>query len=163
MRKLFFLLVILPICCVGQTSQEFHKKGVLHYKSQNYQAAVNMYTKAVKLNPNNFRAYSNRGVSYSMLEKYELAIDDFTQSIKIDPNYLFSYTNRGRAYYYLESYENAIADFTKAINIDPNNATTFRDRGVAKADSGLNYCSDYKRACALGNKDCCDWYNDECR
>ena len=56
-----------------------------------------------------------------------------------------------------------ISDFTRSIKIEPNNANTYRDRGVAKEESGLNYCSDYKRACDLGNKNCCEWYNDECR
>jgi len=163
MRKLFLLLMILPISCFGQTAEEFYNKGRSYYKLQNYHAAIDVYTKAISLDLNIAKVYSNRGIAYGMLGKYELAIDDFTKSIRIDPNYLFAYTNRGRAYYYLESYENAITDYNIAIEIDPNNANTYRDRGVAKEEFGLNYCSDYESACALGYRDCCVWYNDQCR
>ena len=144
------------------------------YKLKSYQYYIRtIYTKAIKINPNDAQIYNNRGVAYSMLKNYKLAIDDFTRSIEIDPNYLIvkkgnsigsnAYNNRGRVYYNLESYENAIADFTRSIEIEPNNATTYRDRGVVKEEIGLNYCSDYKRACDLGNKNCCEWYNDQCR
>ena len=56
-----------------------------------------------------------------------------------------------------------IADYTTAIRLDPDMAFAYVNRGIVKEGLELSYCSDYKRACALGEKDCCEWYHDQFR
>ena len=99
------------------------------------------------------------------------------------------YINSGVAYMESENYEDAIADFTKAISIDPDYALAYKNRGVAKEymwlsmpsedklDILLNggagggalsshekpYCSDWKKACDLGEEQSCEWYSEQCR
>ena len=45
----------------------------------------------------------------------------------------------------------------------PDDAAAYAGRGIAKANAGLSYCSDYKKACELGIKRVCEVYNDQCR
>ena len=95
---------------------------------------------------------------------WQYQIDNYTKCLRIDPDYdISAYLNRGQAYNRLENYEAAIADYTRAIRIDPDYARAYKSRGIAKENAGLPYCSDYKRACELGNEDGCEWYNEQCR
>ena len=107
--------------------------------------------------------YFDKGVEYGKNGDYQLAIDNFTRAIRIDPDYADAYYNRGNLYNALGNYEDAIADYTRAIRIDPDYANAYRNRGIAKEYSGLPYCSDYIKACDLGDKECCEWYNNQCR
>jgi tetratricopeptide (TPR) repeat protein len=107
--------------------------------------------------------YFNKSKDYVENEQYQLAIDNLTAALKINPDFALAYYNRGNAYYDLENYTAAIADFTSAIKIDPDAADAYRNRGIAKENAGQSYCSDYKRACDLGDEECCEWYNDQCK
>ena len=49
------------------------------------------------------------------------------------------------------------------IKLDPDGADAYYNRGVVKANAGLSYCSDFKKACELGIKEVCEVYNDQCR
>ena len=51
----------------------------------------------------------------------------------------------------------------KAIDLDPNYASAYKNRGIVKQSAGINPCSDWKKACDLGKKECCMWYiQDNC-
>ena len=102
--------------------------------------------------------------AYNNESDWQYQIDNYTKCLRIDPDYdISAYLNRGQAYNRLENYEDAIADYTRAIRIDPDYARAYKSRGIAKENAGLPYCSDYKRACELGNEDGCEWYNEQCR
>ena len=108
--------------------------------------------------------YFNKAEDYVENEQYQLAIDNYTSAIKINPDYAKAYNNRGSAYANLENYKAAIADYTSAIRINPDFASAYKNRGLAKKNTGQSYCSDYKRACDLGDNECCKWYKeDNCR
>jgi tetratricopeptide (TPR) repeat protein len=107
--------------------------------------------------------YFNKAGDYYENEQYQLAIDNVTEAITINPDYADAYYNRGFVYAHLENYTAAIADFTSAIKIDPDAADAYVNRGIAKEKSGQSYCSDYKKACDLGDNECCEWYYKQCR
>ena len=94
---------------------------------------------------------------------YQYKIDNYTTAIRLEPDNADAYGNRGVAYENLGEYNTAIADYTTAIRLDPDNADAYNNRGITKENAGLPYCSDYQRACELGKKECCEWYNDQCR
>ena len=138
------------------------------YKAYNnlsdYQYQIDNYTKCLRIDLDyDIAAYYNRGNVYFKLGNYNDAIADYSRAIRIDPDYAMVYSNRGTSYSELGKYEDAIADYTSAIRIDPDYARAYKSRGIAKENAGLPYCSDYKRACDLGDEDGCEWYNEQCR
>ena len=64
--------------------------------TENYEDAIEDYTKAIEIEPNSVFAYRLRGDSKSKLGDYQGAIDDYTKAIEIFPNkpnkaYLYNY------------------------------------------------------------------------
>ena len=131
-------------------------RGILYHESGNDKSAIADYSSAIKINPDDADAYYNRGNVYSGSGNYKYAIADFSSAIKVNPNYAKAYFNRGLAYGKSENYNAAIADFSNAIKINPNYAKAYHMRGFAKIKAGQSYYSDYKKACDLGIKECCD-------
>jgi tetratricopeptide (TPR) repeat protein len=163
MKKLLLVLLALPLLGFGQTAEDYFNKAEDYVENEQYQLAIDNLTAALKINPDFALAYYNRGVAYDDLENYTAAIADYTSALKINPDDADAYYNRGVAYYNLEYYNEAIADYTSAIKIDPDYAEAYRNRGIAKENAGQSYCSDYKRACDLGDEECCEWFNDQCK
>ena len=85
-------------------------------------------------------------------------IYNYSCAIKLQPYHADSYWRRAHAKKYLKDSYGALADYTKAIELDPNFAWAYHSRGWLKHDLGQPYCSDWKKACELGHKNSCEWY-----
>jgi tetratricopeptide (TPR) repeat protein len=96
-----------------------------------YDRAIADYTQAIRLDPDNARAYASRSGIYIAKGDYDRAIADCTQAIRIDANNAIAYGNRGSCYNAKGDYDRAIADCTQAIRLDPNNAIAYGNRGNA--------------------------------
>ena len=88
----------------------------LHYLEK-FDAAVEYWSKAIKINPNYIEAYNGRGNAFIKLHNLDEAIINFNQAIKINPNYFEAYNNLGNAFINLEKLNQAMASYDKAINI----------------------------------------------
>lgn len=65
-----------------QKANEFKAKGNEAFKNKNYEEAVNCFTQAIELNPDDHVFYSNRSNSYVNLKEYGKALEDAEQCIK---------------------------------------------------------------------------------
>ena len=108
----------------------FHQGNFLLILGQ-IDRAIEAYSYAIELNPNNPAAYNNRGVSYDSKEKYDRAIADFNTAIQLKPNLAEAYSNRGAAYNKQDDFDRAIADFNTAIQLKSNLAEAYSNRGNA--------------------------------
>ena len=81
--------------------------------------AIEAYSHAIILNPDNADAYHNRGTAYHAKGDYDRAIEDYTKVIKRNSNYAMAYSNRGTAYHAKGDYDRAIEDCSKAIGTEP--------------------------------------------
>ena len=96
----------------------------LHYLEK-FDAAVEYWSKAIKINPNYIEAYNGRGDAFIKLQKFDEAIINFNQAIKINPNYFEAYNNLGNAFIKLQKFDEAIINFNQAIKIKPNYAQAY--------------------------------------
>lgn len=112
---------------------------------------IELYTKAIELNPYFAEAYNNRGLAYDDKGDSDKAIEDFTKAIEMNSNYAEAYYNRGIAYAHKGELDNAIKDFTKPIELNPNFAEAYNNRGSAYADKRDfdNAIEDYTKAIEL--------------
>lgn len=92
--------------------------------SQDYNAAVRLYTEAIELcpdGPNTHIYYSNRAAAHCYLTSYELAIEDCEQCIALNSSYVKGYIRLGQAYSGMKDFDNAIEAFKKCVELEPKN------------------------------------------
>ncbi len=78
-----------------QESDSHHSRGYLYRKDGDFENAIIEYTKAIELNPMNFKAWFNRGFAYDKLGQCNRAVSDYGYALAIDPKNAFAYYNRG--------------------------------------------------------------------
>jgi len=110
----------------------YNNRGNAYSELKQYEEAIEDYSKAIELNPNDAEAYNNRGTAYDELQHQEEAIGDYSKAIELDPNDAEAYNNRGNAYGELQHQEEAIGDYNKAIELNPNLAVAYLNRGVTQ-------------------------------
>ena len=93
---------------------ELWNSAIKNNKNRNHYAALEDYSKALNIAPNNHLLFYNRGLTYTNLQLLTQAINDFESSIKIKPNFGPGYGDRGMAFYDLDQKDKACADFKKA-------------------------------------------------
>lgn len=117
-----FNRIYFSILEINNEKAKIHLEQGLDYSiKKDYDNAVSEFTKAIKLTPNNSKAYYNRGSVYFNCQKYYNAISDYSKVIKLEPNNSKAYYNRGTAYYYSKGDRGiVVANFEKALEINPN-------------------------------------------
>lgn len=107
----------------------YQSLGELLSANKYYECADFMFTKAIELNPKNFKHYMQRGENYLALQKYEKAIKDFNTALEVHNKYHVGFNTKdwvylslGRTYNLLKNYNKAIDFYTKAIEVVNNNA-----------------------------------------
>ena len=113
--------------------------------------AIEVYSHAIELNPNNIYTYNNRGVTYGAKGDYDRAIADYTKAIQLNPNYADAYFNRGAAYLKIGEFEQVLDDYNRAIELKLDYTDAYFNRGVAYGAKGdYDYAIvDYTKAIQL--------------
>jgi len=114
-------------------------KGFIYYELGEKVKALELFSKAIELNPEDAAAYYNRGNSYADLKQYEKAIADYSKAIELNPEDTAAYINRGNSYAVLKQYEKAIEDYDRAIEINPEFFQSYHNRGVSYFNSSKFY------------------------
>lgn len=104
-----------------RASKEFHRQADGFYERRKFDKAIETYSLAIELNPNDYAIYNNRGAAYHKNGEFQKAISDYNKSIELNPYYFSAYNNRGAAYEDIGSIEQAVADYRKALELDPEN------------------------------------------
>lgn len=93
--------------------------------NQQYEAAIEHCSKAIKINKYHASAFYNRGMAYHNIEQNERAVADFTKAIERIPVYTWAYISRGFSYLPVGQSDLAISDCTKAIELDEKDPGTY--------------------------------------
>lgn len=90
-------------------------------KAEKFEEAIQCYTKAMQLDPNNPVYYCNRAAAYSRLNNHHATIDDCKAALKIEPTYSKAYGRLGFAYTSLKMFQEAKQSYQKALELEPGN------------------------------------------
>ncbi|CAB1341665.1 unnamed protein product [Coregonus sp. 'balchen'] len=92
------------------------------FKDGNYDAAYELYSEALTIDPNNIKTnaklFCNRGTVGSKLKKIDQAIEDCTKAIKLDETYIKAYLRRAQCYLDKEEYDEAVRDYEKVYQTE---------------------------------------------
>ena len=105
-----------------EKGEEERAKGTEFFKNQNFPEAIKCYTEAIKRNPKDHIAYSNRAASYQKLGEHPYALKDAEKCIEIKPDFIKGYTRKAFSHFCMKEYHKALAAYEQALKIDPNNA-----------------------------------------
>lgn len=157
LKQTSYLVLVLSLISIGQTKVAgsplnqygagyYYDIGKICYKQKKYDCAIQNYSKAIDLTPNDSKIYNSRGLAYHFNKNYQNAITDFDRAIELRPSNYRAYTNRGNANRRLGRYEQAITDISKSISINPRNMKAYHNRASVyikmkkyhEAESDLN-------------------------
>ena len=66
--------------CTNPSATQYFNQGVEKYEAGNYQGAINDFTKALEINPQNADAYYNRGIARGLVNDLEGACRDWRKA-----------------------------------------------------------------------------------
>lgn len=85
-----------------------------------YAAAIDLFSEAIKLDPNDFRFFGNRSYCYDGIEQYDKALRDANKAIDLSPDWPKGYFRKGRALAGLKQYADAEQAFMQVLKLDRN-------------------------------------------
>ena len=99
------------------------------YKSQGnaclqagqFSEAVELYSKAIALDPNNEIYFSNRAAAYAGMSRWREALDDAHEVVQLKPDWVKGWVRRGAAHSGLGQHEEARKAYLKATQLEPSN------------------------------------------
>ena len=143
------------------STQHFIYSGNANVERADYQAAIEDFSQATELNPNDPDGWYGRGNAKRGLRQYEEAIKDYNKAIELNPNDPDAWINRGIAKDNLGQHKEAIKDYNKAIELNSNDPDTWNNLGIAKNNLGQHEeaIKDYNKAIELNHNDPYAWYN----
>lgn len=110
--------------CVDQidarSADDLRREANNFFKKQQYDDAIELYTKAIDLKPDDPALYGNRSFAYLKTECFGYALNDATKAIELDKNYVKGYYRRATAYMSLGKFKNALHDYEMVIKVKPN-------------------------------------------
>ncbi len=114
-----------------------YEQGVEKIGEKDYTEAVELFTRAIELDPGHEKAYSKRGaVRAEFLRQYKAALSDLDKAIELNPGNAVALHNRGLCKISLNDTESAVEDFTRAIKKSPAYYIAHNSRGVAQGMLG---------------------------
>lgn len=100
------------------------RRGIEHFKNDEYPEAEQQFQAAIKLNRSSSWAWYNLGLLYFAQKNYPKANDAFGESLELDlqPRWVqvWSHIKRGNCYDALGQRERAVAEYKKAIETGDN-------------------------------------------
>ncbi|MCW8796534.1 MAG: tetratricopeptide repeat protein [Chlorobium sp.] len=159
----FFLLILcFGFSACGPNSKNLNTSGIEKLKNEDYEGALEDFTKAVEKDPEFAESYLNRGFVYGNRGELQEALADFNKAIEIDSGYVEAYYNRGFIYGFFEEFDKAMADFDKVIELNPKDAEAYINRALIRSRIGdrEGELADLKKAAALGDPTARNWLDD---
>ncbi|MEH1924174.1 tetratricopeptide repeat protein [Nostoc sp.] len=105
-------------------------RGYIYSQSHQYSKALEDFTEAINLAPEEVEYLTVRGMTYCQMQRYPEALQDFNRVIELNPNYQWAIANRGVTYRLMYRYDEALQDCNRAIELDPNDQWALAHRGV---------------------------------
>ena len=151
MRKMFFLLLMIPLVGFGQTAQEWMKSANKKMEEGNTLGAIKDYTAALDLQPELVDAYYGRGSVYAELFTYDMALKDFNKAIALDSTMGIAIFNRGVVYSAQGYHALAKKDFDHYVRLRPMDPQGYLARAEYHQQRGDTERAnmDYKKVASL--------------
>lgn len=103
------------------SADDFKNQGNEAFKNKDYDKAIELYSKAIELDPKKEVYYSNRSGAFAAANKLEEALKDAEECLKVNPGFAKGYSRKGYALEMLGREEDAAEAYDSGLKVDPNN------------------------------------------
>ncbi|XP_071685914.1 hsp70-Hsp90 organizing protein 3-like [Rutidosis leptorrhynchoides] len=104
-----------------ELAEKEREKGNEYFKEQKYPDAIRHYTEALRRNPKDPKAYSNRAACYTKLGAMPEGLKDAEKCIEIDPKFSKGYTRKGAIQFFMKEFDKALETYQEGLKHDPQN------------------------------------------
>ena len=108
--------------------------GTLAAQTRNFGPAVELFKRALEINPKAVSVYSNRGNALMGLQRPDEALASYDKALTLKPDHLMAHYNRGLALIELKRLDEAVASYDRVLALKPDYAEAYNNRGVALKD-----------------------------
>merc|ERR1712018_566975 len=108
-----------------RSAEERKEEGNQLYKAKKYVEALQKYSQAIELCPENPAYYGNRAACHMMLSQYTKALDDAKTAVGLDSNFVKGYVRIAKCCIALGETSSAKQAIQQGLNIDPSSKNTF--------------------------------------
>ena len=118
-------------------AERYKAQGNAALQARNFDDAVDLYSRAIALDPSNAVYFSNRAAAHAALGRFQEALDDSFEVTSLRPEWVKGWVRRGGALAGLGKHEEARKAYLKASQLDSGNADVQRlleeaERAAAK-------------------------------
>jgi STIP1 family protein 1 len=92
-------------------------QGNKHFTRRNYKEAIEQYSKAIEVSPNQGVYYTNRALCHLKLKQWTSVIEDCKRAIEIDNNSIKGYFYLGQALFEQEKYDDSIVYLKRSYDL----------------------------------------------
>ena len=101
-------------------ARDLSNRAVELAESGQYDEALALVNKGIKLDSNNANSWYNKGIILFKMCRYQDALNSFAQAADIDPEFTEAWYNKGLALMHMGKYLEAIRAFNKLLKIHPH-------------------------------------------
>lgn len=100
-------------------AEELKNEANEYFKKQQYEKAIELYTKAIDIDPTNPIFYGNRSFAHLKTESFGYALSDASKALELDRTYVKGYYRRASAYMSLGKFKLALRDYETVTKTRP--------------------------------------------
>ncbi|OSX71711.1 hypothetical protein BU14_0507s0009 [Porphyra umbilicalis] len=102
-----------------ELSAAAREEGNTAFRVKDFPAAIKCYSEAIKRNPTDPVAYSNRAAAYTKLGEFPMAMKDCEACLAIDGKYMKAWSRKGAIHFFMKEYHKCLDVYQQGLAIDP--------------------------------------------
>jgi tetratricopeptide (TPR) repeat protein len=107
----------------------YQQRGYAAATNQQFEDAINDYSEAIKISPEDARIYEQRAAVEMKINDYDKALADYSEAVKLKPNETRYYLYRGYIYETKGDIKSSMADTEQVLKLEPGNADAKSRKG----------------------------------
>jgi tetratricopeptide (TPR) repeat protein len=118
-------------------------RGEMYTLEKDYDAALDLFSRAQEINPNWAVPYFDRGSVFLDKKEFQSALKEFNKAISLAPQTWLFYLIRSIAHFRLGNFEAAHKDQDSALRLSEKDALVMTDLNMLVYDDCLDWAEDY--------------------
>lgn len=106
---------LIPVCAAEPDARQYFRDGYLAATAREWDAAVDLYTKAISLDKTNPETYLQRAAAHQMAGHIDRAIRDYEQAVELKPDYYLALEYLAKLYESKGDYDKAVTLYSRAL------------------------------------------------